>query len=69
MAISDVFDALTSTRPYKEPWSVEAAVNYIREYSGKHFDPQISGIFLDSLDSICAVREPYREPDKEIYPE
>lgn len=39
VAIADVFDALTSTRPYKKAWSFEAAYQYIQNESGKHFDP------------------------------
>jgi two-component system response regulator RpfG len=41
VAIADVFDALTSIRPYKEAWSFEKAFNYICEESGKHFDPEL----------------------------
>ena len=41
VAIADVFDALTSSRPYKEAWSFERAFNYIRDESGKHFDPTL----------------------------
>jgi putative two-component system response regulator len=40
-AVADVWDALTSDRPYRPAWSREEALNYIREQSGKHFDPQV----------------------------
>jgi HD-GYP domain-containing protein (c-di-GMP phosphodiesterase class II) len=40
-AIVDVFDALTSNRPYRKAWSIEKTVEYIRENSGTHFDPEI----------------------------
>ena len=40
-AVADVFDALTSVRPYKKAWTVETAVDLIRENSGKHFDPAL----------------------------
>jgi PAS domain S-box-containing protein/putative nucleotidyltransferase with HDIG domain len=46
-AIADVFDALTSDRPYRDAWSVEKALDYIREQSGKHFDPDVVNAFLD----------------------
>jgi two-component system response regulator RpfG len=41
VAIADVFDALTSVRPYKDAWSFDKAFNYICEESGKHFDPDL----------------------------
>ncbi|HAV78530.1 MAG TPA: two-component system response regulator [Anaerolineae bacterium] len=48
-AIVDVWDALTSDRPYRAAWSKEDALTYIRDQSGKHFDPQIVEIFLKEL--------------------
>lgn len=51
-AIADVFDALTSERSYKEAWSFEEAANYLREQSGKHFDPVLCTIFLDNLKEV-----------------
>jgi len=45
IAVVDVFDALTSRRPYKEPWSVSAAMDEIARLSGLHFDPQVVGAF------------------------
>lgn len=41
VAIADVFDALTSVRPYKKAWSFEQAYQYICDESGKHFDPEL----------------------------
>ncbi|WP_341647195.1 HD-GYP domain-containing protein [Thauera sp. SDU_THAU2] len=61
-AVADVFDALTSARPYKEAWSIERAVAYMQEQSGRHFDPEIVAIFLSSLDDILGIRKRYREP-------
>jgi PAS domain S-box-containing protein/putative nucleotidyltransferase with HDIG domain len=46
-AIVDVFDALTSDRPYRKAWSYEETYRYIEEQSGKHFDPQIVKVFLE----------------------
>jgi PAS domain S-box-containing protein len=45
-AIVDVYDALISDRPYRKAWSEEDALNYIREQSGKHFDPEVVEKFL-----------------------
>ena len=45
-AVVDVWDALTSDRPYRPAWSLEQALAYIREQSGKHFDPQVVDLFF-----------------------
>ena len=45
-AIVDVYDALTSDRPYRKAWTRGQALEYLREQSGKHFDPQIVEMFL-----------------------
>jgi putative two-component system response regulator len=45
-AVVDVWDALTSQRPYREAWSIEKTLAYIQEQSGKHFDPAIVEIFI-----------------------
>lgn len=45
-AIVDVWDAVTSDRPYRPAWSEETAATYIREQSGKHFDPQVVDLFF-----------------------
>ncbi|MBW1836141.1 MAG: HD-GYP domain-containing protein [Deltaproteobacteria bacterium] len=49
-AIADVFDALTSRRPYKEPFSFEKAMDIIRSGRGSHFDP----VYLDAFESIAS---------------
>ncbi len=46
VAVVDVFDALISHRPYKQAWSVEKALDLIRQESGRHFDPRIVEAFL-----------------------
>jgi HD-GYP domain-containing protein (c-di-GMP phosphodiesterase class II) len=45
-AVVDVFDALTSDRPYRPAWRAEKALRYIREQAGKHFDPRVVAAFL-----------------------
>ena len=45
-AVADVWDALTSNRPYRSAWPRELALEYIREQSGKHFDPQVVDLFF-----------------------
>lgn len=60
-AIADVFDALTSTRPYKEPWAVEDASAWIISQSGKHFDPTVVDAFEKSMPELLRIRELYRD--------
>ena len=48
-AVTDVWDALTSDRPYRQAWSRERTIEFIREQSGKHFDPQVVEAFLKML--------------------
>jgi len=61
-ALADVFDALTSARPYKKAWTVEAALELIRENSGRHFDPALVEVFLRELPGILEIRSTYSEP-------
>jgi PAS domain S-box-containing protein len=49
-AVVDVWDALTSDRPYRKAWPCEQTLEYIREQSGKHFDPQVVKAFFESMD-------------------
>ncbi len=55
-AVCDVFDALTSNRPYKKAWSVEDAVEEIRKMSGVHFDPMVVDIFVAILPEIRSIK-------------
>ena len=59
MAIADVFDALTSERPYKEAWTVEKAVNYLNEQTEIHFDPTLIDAFNRCLPDILAIKRKY----------
>jgi len=59
VAIADVFDALTSKRPYKEPFSVEKALSLIMEGKGSHFDPNVVDSFFAIQDEILAIKKEY----------
>jgi putative two-component system response regulator len=61
VAIADVFDALTSIRPYKRAWSEEDAVDYLVQQKGKHFDPALVDLFVGQLPAIRTVRERWAE--------
>lgn len=62
-ALADVFDALTSERPYKKAWTVEKAVELITSESGRHFDPDLVRVFLEKLPEIKEVNDIYVEPE------
>jgi putative two-component system response regulator len=61
IAIADVFDALTSERPYKREWPVEEAVALLRRESGKHFDPELVELFIAQLPAVLAIKAQYAE--------
>lgn len=62
-AICDVFDALTSERPYKDAWPLEKAINLITEQSGKQFDPQLITVFLTIVPKIEQLRDEFPDDD------
>jgi len=62
VALADVFDALTSERPYKEAWTVGASINYIEGNRGKHFDPTLVDLFMRRLPEILAIKDQFAEP-------
>ncbi|UMR31288.1 response regulator [Massilia sp. MB5] len=63
VAIADVFDALTSARPYKRAWPLEEALNYLREQRGQHFDPALVDLFLAQIDQVDAIRLRWAEQE------
>ena len=62
VAVADVFDALTSARPYKKPWPVEEAEGFIADNAGSHFDPEVAEHFRKCLAEILSIRERHAEP-------
>lgn len=56
LAVVDVFDALTSARPYKKAWPVEEALAYISQQRGGHFDPEIAEAFLDHREELLSIK-------------
>lgn len=69
-SVADVFDALTSDRPYKKAWAAEEAIDFIVAESGKSFDPAVVLAFQTALPEILRIRELYRDdiinPNKSI---
>ncbi|MCX6000843.1 MAG: diguanylate cyclase, partial [Chloroflexi bacterium] len=66
-AIADVFDALTSKRPYKEPFSVEKSLAIIREGRGSQFDPGVVDAFFAIQDEILTIKEQYSEDNQRAF--
>lgn len=65
VAIADVFDALVSKRPYKEPYSFEAALSIIAEGKGKHFDPTITEVVLRNKNRLKKMYEGFPHHESE----
>ena len=62
VAITDVFDALTSERPYKKPWSVPEALHFMNEHAGRQFDPHLLRQFVTIVPEVQQIRERFAEP-------
>lgn len=60
-AICDVFDALTSVRPYKKAWPAKDALAYINEQAGKHFDPTLVAAFNQAYPAILEIADQYAD--------
>ncbi len=61
VAVGDVFDALMTKRPYKDPWPLQQALDYIKSESGGHFDPDCANAFLRRLDEVMQIMREYGE--------
>jgi len=59
VAVADVFDALTSQRPYKQAWPIDRAVTTIKKDAGSHFDPRVVKAFTSCLPGLLKVKQKY----------
>ena len=59
VAVADVFDALSSKRPYKDAFPLEKCLAIMSEGRGQHFDPRVLDAFLSQIDDIVRIREEY----------
>ncbi len=59
VAIADVFDALYSKRPYKEPWELDKILDLFKEESGKQFDPLLAELFIENVDKFLEIQNNY----------
>ncbi len=60
-ALADVFDALTTERPYKKAWSIEDALRHIESQAGSHFDPALIAPFKQVLPQMLKIREEFSD--------
>lgn len=65
VAIADVFDALTSIRPYKKAWSFEEAIEMIEKEKGEHFDPHLANLFIANIDRVREIYQQFEGMDEE----
>ncbi|WP_412480630.1 HD domain-containing phosphohydrolase [Azonexus sp. IMCC34839] len=63
VAVADVFDALTSERPYKKAWSLEDARRFLEEGRGKHFDPLCVEALFAGWDEVLDIKQRFRDAD------
>lgn len=59
--LADVFDALCSKRCYKEAWPVEDTMHFIKQQSGKHFDPKLVELLFENLDRVLEIQREYSD--------
>lgn len=61
VAIADVFDALTSERPYKKAWPEDKVINLLQEEAGEHFDPTLVPLFINCLPRVREIQKRYSD--------
>jgi putative two-component system response regulator len=61
VAVADVFDALTSERPYKSAWTLDAASEFLRQGAGFHFDPACVNAFFAVWEDAMGIRDRFKE--------
>lgn len=61
VAVADVFDALTSVRPYKRAWPMDEALAFLRENAGRHFDSYVVDLFIDAFAEIQPICERFSD--------
>jgi putative two-component system response regulator len=61
VAVADVFDALTSERPYKKAWPVADAADFLKQSAGSHFDPVCVDAFLGAWQQVLEIRARYQD--------
>jgi len=63
VGLADVFDALISKRPYKDPFPVDQTIDIIKKERGEHFDPRVVDVFLENIDEVLKIKEEVNTTD------
>lgn len=63
VAVADVFDALTTVRPYKTAWTLDKAIEYLRQGRGTHFDPHCIDAFLGGIEDVHQIMREYQDDE------
>lgn len=66
VSVADVYDALTSRRPYKKAWKPDEAFEYLRAQRGKHFDPRLVDAFLGMKEKVVEVQRDFQDASSEM---
>jgi putative two-component system response regulator len=66
VAVADVFDALTSERPYKKAWDIDKARQLLLDGAGTHFDPVCVEAFFADWDTVMGIKNRFMDNDVEI---
>jgi putative two-component system response regulator len=61
IAVVDVFDALTTERPYKKAWPIEEAIALLQREAGQHFDPELIPLFLNIMPDVMEIKKRWAE--------
>ena len=61
VSVADVFDALVSTRPYKQPWPVKDAQDYLKKHAGTQFDPGCVEAFFERLGNVEKIQQDFSD--------
>ena len=62
-ALADVFDALTSKRPYKDAWSIEKTIDFLESQRGKHFEPRLVDLIIEIMPKILDIKATFKDED------
>lgn len=66
VAVADVFDALTSERPYKKAWAIDDAIKHLLDGKGQHFDPDCVTAFLTDWDEVLQIKQRFVDEEIEV---
>ncbi len=67
VAVADVFDALTTNRPYKKAWTLSEAATFMKQGRGVHFDPTCLDLFFEHFDDVVTIHQKYRDEQPTPY--